>query len=75
MLNKVIIMWGLCLSILSISTFGLERPNILWLTSEDNSASWLGCYGNENAKTPNLDKLASEGVLFWQAYLSGDGLN
>ena len=61
-------MWGLCLSTLSISTFGLERPNILWLTSEDNSASWLGCYGNVNAKTPNLDKLAAEGFLYENAF-------
>ena len=31
-----------------------DRPNILWLTCEDNSASWVGCYGNENATTPNI---------------------
>lgn len=45
-----------------------ERPNILWLTSEDNSTHWLGCYGNENARTPNLDRLASEGFLYEHCY-------
>ncbi|RCW36813.1 sulfatase-like hydrolase/transferase [Marinilabilia salmonicolor] len=44
-----------------------EVPNILWITSEDNSPL-LGCYGDEFAQTPNLDKLASEGFLFIHAY-------
>lgn len=45
-----------------------DRPNILWVTSEDNSYHWLGCYGNENARTPNIDKLAAEGVRYKYAY-------
>ncbi|MEA1875555.1 MAG: sulfatase [Bacteroidota bacterium] len=44
-----------------------ELPNILWLTSEDNSPL-LGCYGDEFATTPNLDKLASGGFLYTHAY-------
>jgi len=44
-----------------------DRPNILWLVSEDNSP-WLGCYGDEFATTPNLDKLAGEGVRFTNAF-------
>jgi arylsulfatase A-like enzyme len=44
-----------------------ELPNILWITSEDNSP-FLGCYGDSFATTPNLDKLASEGVLYTHAY-------
>jgi len=44
-----------------------ELPNILWITSEDNSP-FLGCYGDEFATTPNLDKLASEGFLYTHAY-------
>ncbi len=45
----------------------VELPNILWLTSEDN-CPFLGCYGDEFATTPNLDKLASEGFLYTHAY-------
>lgn len=44
-----------------------ELPNILWLTSEDNSPM-LGCYGDTFATTPNLDRLASEGFLYTHAY-------
>jgi len=43
-----------------------ERPNILWITSEDNGP-FLGCYGDKFANTPNLDKLASEGILYENA--------
>ena len=44
-----------------------ELPNILWLTSEDNSPM-LGCYGDNFATTPNLDQLATEGFLYTHAY-------
>ncbi len=43
------------------------RPNILWITSEDNSP-YLGCYGDRNATTPNLDRLAAQGTLFEHAF-------
>jgi len=45
-----------------------ERPNILWLTSEDNSPDYLGCYGNKNTTTPNLDRLSVQGVTFDNAF-------
>jgi arylsulfatase A-like enzyme len=44
-----------------------ERPNILWVVSEDNT-TMLGCYGDKNARTPTLDKLAAEGILYRFAY-------
>lgn len=43
-------------------------PNILWITSEDNAAQWLGCYGNEDALTPRLDAMAKDSVLFKHAF-------
>lgn len=43
------------------------RPNILWITSEDNSP-YLGCYGDELAQTPSLDGLAAEGVRYRNAF-------
>jgi len=45
----------------------IQPPNILWITCEDISPH-LGCYDDEDAKTPNLDKLASEGIRFTHAY-------
>ena len=44
-----------------------ERPNILWITSEDNSP-YLGCYGDKLAHTPNLDRFAAEGVRYRNAF-------
>lgn len=44
--------------------FAEKRPNILWITSEDNDKQWLGCYGNKQAHTPNLDALAKRAVRF-----------
>ena len=60
----------LILSLLAAATVAsaADRPNFLWITSEDNSAWLLGCYGNKQAVTPNLDKLASEGVRYTHAY-------
>ena len=45
------------------------RPNIVWLSCEDISPH-LGCYGDPHAITPNVDRLATEGVLYSHAYTS-----
>lgn len=44
-----------------------ERPNILWITCEDISPN-LGCYGDTQAITPNLDRLAGRSLLYSRAY-------
>lgn len=41
-----------------------DKPNILWITSEDNGISWVSCYGGTNAKTPAIDQLAKEGFRY-----------
>ncbi len=46
-----------------------DRPNILWITAEDISPV-LGCYGDAYAHTPNLDRLAAEGVRYTSAFAS-----
>ncbi|MEZ4905327.1 MAG: sulfatase-like hydrolase/transferase [Spirosomataceae bacterium] len=48
-----------------------NRPNILWLTYEDTSPEFLGCYGNAKAKTPFMDSLAAVGVKFTAAFSTG----
>ncbi len=61
------------LGLVSLSTISMalakqsEHPNILWLTSEDNH-TFLGCYGDKIARTPNLDKLAKEGILYERCF-------
>lgn len=56
------------------STIRLEagaraRPNILWIVAEDFSPD-LGCYGQPNVRTPNIDRLASQGVRFHNAFVT-----
>ena len=45
-----------------------KRPNILWLIAEDMGPDAVTCYGNAQVWTPNLDKLAADGVRFTRAY-------
>lgn len=47
------------------------KPNILWITIEDSSPQFFGCYGNKDASTPVIDKLADEGVRFINAFSTG----
>ena len=44
-----------------------EQPNILWLTSEDNGPQ-LGCYGDDYAKTPNIDALAKKSLRYHRCW-------
>jgi len=48
----------------------IDRPNVLFIAVDDLN-DWVGCLGGHpQAKTPNIDRLASRGVLFEQAYCS-----
>jgi arylsulfatase A-like enzyme len=44
-----------------------KQPNILWLTAENISLD-LGCYGEKLVRTPNLDRLAAEGVRYTRVF-------
>lgn len=46
-----------------------DRPNIVWIVAEDMSANF-GCYGATDIRTPNVDRLAAEGVRFSRAYVT-----
>lgn len=45
-----------------------QRPNIIFLMADDQCAYSMGCYGTPKVKTPNLDQLASEGIVFDNHY-------
>lgn len=68
----------LCLSCLSVLSGNCknskdkcsekEKMNVLFIMSDQHNANALGCYGHDVVKTPNLDRLAANGVLFKSAY-------
>lgn len=53
--------------VISPGAFAADKPNILFIVADDQRNN-LGCYGDPYAKTPNLDKLAAEGIMFSRAY-------
>ncbi|WP_439557541.1 sulfatase family protein [Dyadobacter sp.] len=64
---------GLCLLLFVFSNALLaqKKPNVLWITIEDTSPRFLGCYGNKDAKTPVMDALAASGTKFTNAFSTG----
>jgi arylsulfatase A len=60
-----------CSLLLNISLFAQnknQKPNIIFIMADDLGSGELGCYGNTFNETPNLDKLATQGLKFTQAY-------
>ena len=53
------------------SSWAAERMNVLFIISDDLTATALSCYGNEVCSTPNIDSIAAEGVRFTRAYCQG----
>ena len=47
-----------------------ELPNIIYIVTDQQTASAMSCMGNDDLHTPNMDKLAESGVLFRNAYCS-----
>lgn len=59
--------------VLAIQNLVLAEPikNVLLIVSDDLRASVLGCYGDPICKTPNIDRLATSGMVFERAYCQG----
>lgn len=62
--------FSLLLIIVGFSAFAAagERPNILLIMADDLGIDGLSCYGSESYQTPNLDRLAEEGIRYTHAY-------
>lgn len=67
MTTKLIILL-LCLQSIA---YAQKKPNILWITYEDTSPQFIGCYGNKDARTPVIDQLAKDGARFTNAFSTG----
>ncbi|WP_164112152.1 MULTISPECIES: arylsulfatase [Sphingobacterium] len=69
MISKITLVLGI--SLLSLAdVFGQNRPNIIYIYADDLGYGELGAYGQKIIKTPNLDRMAKEGMLFTQHYTS-----
>lgn len=53
---------------LSLASFAAEKPNIIWLISEDNSKHFMHLYSPDGVKMPEVEKLADQGLIFDNAY-------
>ncbi|MFT7643342.1 MAG: arylsulfatase A-like enzyme [Pirellulaceae bacterium] len=67
LLCVVTYVFALCLMPLTVSAEEAKKPNIIYLMSDELGYFELSCMGNKNFQTPNIDRLASEGVRFTQA--------
>ena len=65
---RLLTLLSLLLISVAVPAVADDRPNILWLTCEDNNVNWVGCYGNPHADTPNIDALAAEGFQYMHCY-------
>jgi arylsulfatase A-like enzyme len=63
---------GYCSLLLMLSLFATgaadKKPNIIFILTDNHGAWTLGCYGNKEIQTPNIDRLAAEGMRFTRAY-------
>lgn len=68
--KKTAFVWSM-IGVSSFSAYAAKdtkKPNIIFFLVDDLGWSDLGCYGNTFNETPNIDKLASEGIRFTSAY-------
>ena len=62
-------LWLFCLFI-GTAQLAAKRPNVVFILTDNHGAWTLGCYGNQDIRTPNIDRLAAEGMRFTRAMSS-----
>jgi N-sulfoglucosamine sulfohydrolase len=67
MTRSLLLLAGL---LLASSSVHADRPNVILFIADDVSWNDYGCYGNKAARTPNIDRLAQNGLRFDNAYLT-----
>lgn len=68
--NSMFILGCCCVAISCNKTTPSEKPNILLIMSDDHAYQAISAYNNQLISTPNIDRLASEGVLFKNAFVT-----
>ncbi|MBR1469514.1 MAG: arylsulfatase [Prevotella sp.] len=62
------LLYGLAMAPALAGAQNTEKPNIIFVLCDDMGWGDLGCYGQQYISTPNIDRLAAEGMQFMQAY-------
>lgn len=68
-IKKLLPILLMALSFMACTEAEIEQPNIIWLMAEDISLD-LECYGMEDVKTPTFNKLAAEGMMFTNCFVT-----
>lgn len=68
--NKCLFLIG---SVLFVGCYGnkqekVRKPNIIYILADDLGRADIGCFGQEKIETPNIDRLAQEGMVFTNHY-------
>src|SRR3954463_14915938 len=58
----------LLVTLLAAPAAAADRPNVVFILADDLGWGDLGCYGQTKIRTPNIDRLAADGMRFTQAY-------
>lgn len=58
----------ICVILLSATAVSAGKPNIVFLLSDDQCTYSMGCYGNQDVQTPQMDRLARQGIVFNRHY-------
>lgn len=68
LLKNISIFILLCSAVFSNSNAQSQKPNIIYIMTDDMGYADISCYGRKDYTTPNIDKLASQGMKFMNAY-------
>ena len=61
---------ALIVAVLNVNVLSQSKPNIVFIIADDAGYADFGFHGSEDMKTPNLDRLADQGMIFRQAYVT-----
>lgn len=62
------VLWMVSLLIFACGARAAEKPNLIWVMADDLGIGEVGCYGQKVIRTPNLDRMAGEGLRFTHFY-------
>ena len=70
------VLWMVLIALLQLTVSAeVQRPNFVFMFADDFGYGDLACYGHPYVKSPNIDRMASQGIRFEQAYAAGRACN